>query len=120
MVTGLANAMREARTAIRFPLRATVTFSWRDHEGTIHDGNGESRDISEQGVFVLSNSCPPVGSRVTVRILLEEPPEVTRALRMQVNGHVLRIDEGSAGAACNGFAIVSDETILRENDDPIC
>jgi hypothetical protein len=117
MVVGLANAMRAARTAIRFPLQATVTFSWQDHEGIKHDGQGQSRDISEHGVFVVSELCPPVGSRVVLRILLEEP---ARALRLQVNGHVLRLDDAKGEAACTGFAIMSDEAMLKENDDPVC
>jgi len=120
MVAGLANAMRAARTAIRFPLQATVTFSWQDKEGVKHDGQGQSRDISEHGVFVISESCPSVGSRVTLRILLEEPPEAARALRLQVNGHVLRVDEARGEAVCAGFAIVSDDAMLKENDDPVC
>ena len=111
--------MRAARTAIRFPLEASVTFFWQDHAGIVHDGCGRSRDISEHGVFVISDLCPPLGSQVILRILLEEPPEVARTLRVQVNGHVLRVDEAMGGVRHQGFAIVTDEAMLKENDDPL-
>jgi hypothetical protein len=118
MLAGTAN-MRAARTAIRFPLEASVTFFWRDHAGTVHDGRGRSRDISEYGVFVISDLCPPLGAQVILRILLEEPPEVARTLRMQVNGHVLRVDDAVGGVRGRGFAIMTAEAMLKENDDPL-
>jgi hypothetical protein len=119
MLLGTAKMTRPARTAIRFPLKASVTFFWQDDAGETHDGRGQSRDISEHGLFVFSEMCPPLGSRVLLRILIEEPPEVARTLRMQVNGHVLRVDQPTSEARMCGFAILTGEAMLKENDDPV-
>lgn len=53
MLLGTAKMTRPARTAIRFPLKASVTFFWQDDAGETHDGRGQSRDISEHGLFVF-------------------------------------------------------------------
>ena|SRR5580698_7748741 len=103
-----------SRRAIRFPLEAPVTFWWNDTFGTRREGEGRSRDISESGAFILTRTCPPVGTRVGLKILLEEAAETTRAIRVEIDGHILRIDEISSPLVVQGFAVLSDEAILKE------
>jgi hypothetical protein len=100
--------------AIRFPLEAPVTFWWNDIFGTRREGQGRSRDISESGAFILTKTCPPVGTRLGLKILLEEAAETTRAIRVEIDGHILRIDEISTTREIQGFAVFSDEAILKE------
>lgn len=38
---------------------------------------------------------------------------------MQVNGHVLRVDQPTSEARMCGFAILTGEAMLKENDDPV-
>jgi hypothetical protein len=97
--------MRVARTAIRFPLKASVDFWWKDELGNAKQGEGLSRDISERGAFVYAAVCPPAGAPVRLRLSLEGFPGGTRDMRMEIEGQVLRVEETSGSAANRGFAV---------------
>lgn len=109
--------LRESRKTIRFPLEAWVAFSWKDDNGMEQRAKGRSRDISERGVFVLANDCPPVGVKIALRILLPEAPSIAQGLRLRVEGRVLRVDEFTKELEACGFAVLSDETMLGESGD---
>src|SRR5579872_3395432 len=85
--------MRSTRTEIRFPLEASVEFWWQGTEGTTLHGIGRSRDISEHGVFVLAEQCPPAGDRVELTILIDEVAHTGEFVQVHVKGNVLRVDE---------------------------
>jgi hypothetical protein len=111
------NSSTTARTAIRFPLQASVVFWWTDETGTYRQGEGKSRDVSESGAFVIAVSCPAPGSSVGLRMFLDAFPDRTRALRMNVEGRVLRVEPSVAGRQCCGFAVLSNEAMLEEHDE---
>lgn len=97
--------MRVARTAIRFPLKASVDFWWKDELGNAKQGEGLSRDISERGAFVFAADCPPAGSPVRLRLSLEGLPGGTRDMRMEIDGQVLRVEDPGGQSANRGFAV---------------
>lgn len=99
---------------MRFPVEATAAFWWIDANGMLQHGEGHTRDVSERGVFVVSDACPPLGVRVGLDFRLEEFPGTTHSLGIHVDGHVLRVDEVSAGGADCGFAILNDDAMLEE------
>ena len=103
-----------SRRTIRFPLEVPVIYWWNDTFGTRREGHGKSRDISESGAFILTKDCPPVGTRVGLKIFLEEAAETTRAIRVEIDGHILRIEETSTTREVHGFAVLSDQAILTE------
>jgi hypothetical protein len=109
--------LRESRKAIRFPLEALVAFSWKDNTGMEQRARGRSRDISERGVFVLANNCPPVGVKIGLRIELPGHPKIAPGLRVHVEGHVLRVEELTEEPETCGFAVLGSETILAESGD---
>jgi hypothetical protein len=106
--------MREARKAIRFPLEASVTFYWKSENGSDQQGQGRSRDISEHGVFVFADDCPPPGVKIGLNILLPELSDIARALRVRIEGHVLRVDQTRPGLGACGFAVLSEQALLNE------
>ncbi len=114
MSRGTAVLMRAVRSTIRFPLEAVVSFSWEDPAGGSKQGEGRTRDISEHGVFVYAQACPPVGITVRLRMLLEDISDSSKPLRIQVEGHVLRVEEATAERKNSGFAVMSDEVMLRD------
>ena len=79
------------RKNIRFPLRAFVTFWWDDIGGNVRQGKGESRNVSEQGVFVETLICPPVGSQTILAISIQRP-ENTSAQEIEFEGRVVRVE----------------------------
>lgn len=54
-------AVTQLRTVSRFRLRFLVRFRWRDRAGS-HWGEGTTRDISSKGLFILTDTLPPVNS----------------------------------------------------------
>lgn len=101
---------------MRFPMDVPVTFWWRDANGVHQLGNGRSFDVSELGVFVCASTCPPAGAKVGLKISIAEESDSPRALRMEVEGRVLRVEQSGSGEGRDGFAIFSDQAILRESD----
>ena len=75
----MAIHLMESRKTLRFPLEAWVAFSWKDDNGMEQRAKGRSRDISERGVFVLANNCPPVGVKIALRIYCRRLPALLRA-----------------------------------------
>src|SRR5882762_6202797 len=104
------------RKTMRFPLDVPVTFWWTDANGGHQLGEGRSFDVSELGVFVCASDCPPAGAQVGLKISITGVPDAQRALRMEVRGRVLRVEQVRSGEGRDGFAILSDQAILREGD----
>jgi hypothetical protein len=100
---------------MRYPLKTRVSFRWKDKDGTQRRGEGTSRDLSETGTFVFASGCPPVGSEVELGISFAALPSVASALRMELEGRVLRVEKSSKGS--DGFAVATNEATLRENDE---
>jgi hypothetical protein len=103
--------MRSTRTEIRFPLEASVEFRWRTPDGATLHGIGRSRDISEHGVFVLAEQCPPKGDKVELTVLIDEVIQTGEVFHVHIKGNVLRIDEVMSEREGYGFAVLSDEAI---------
>jgi hypothetical protein len=102
---------------MRYPVQGRVSFWWKDEDGNLRQGEGTSRDISETGTFVLALACPPVGADVELRIFLVALPQAMRALRMELEGQVLRVEQTAAGMGSSGFAVLTQDAILHENDE---
>lgn len=102
---------------MRYPVEARVSFSWSDGDGNQCHGEGTSRDISETGTFVLAPACPPLGAKVELRISFVALPNPTRTLHMELEGHVLRVEQTLASKGDIGFAVLTQDTILHENGE---
>jgi hypothetical protein len=108
--------MSEARKAIRFPLEASVIFYWKSENGMEQQGKGRSRDISEHGVFVFADECPPAGVKIGLKIVIPELSDIAQGLRMQIEGRVLRVDEMAGEQRACGFAVLSEQALLNGDD----
>ncbi|MFY9530043.1 MAG: PilZ domain-containing protein [Candidatus Acidiferrales bacterium] len=102
---------------MRYPVQGRVSFWWKDEDGKQRQGEGTSRDISETGTFVSALACPPVGADVELRIFLVALPNATRAPRIELEGQVLRVEQTAEGMGSSGFAVLTQDAILRENDE---
>ena len=62
----------ERRRAVRYELQVPVAFFWENAEGGKFQAEGVTRDISDVGVYVLSERCPPMKSKVRVEVMLAQ------------------------------------------------
>ncbi len=62
----------ERRRSTRYPVSASVLVTWRDPNGQRAAAQGVTRDICLKGMFVATDTCPPISSIVRCEVLL--PP----------------------------------------------
>jgi hypothetical protein len=79
------------REFTRVRIRFAVSVNFGDDAWSVVD---ETRDLSLNGVYVVSSATPKVGSECDVRITLDEGTGV----RVDARGRVVRVDE-------RGFAL---------------
>lgn len=111
----------DQRRHVRFALRAPVSFLWGEREGGGCEGNGFTQDISECGIFVLTNTHVPLGTRLRLEIVFRGT-ETQSVLRMTANAQVLRIEPSSGSEYVSGFAaetssLVFSTGIVRIGDE---
>jgi len=104
----------DRRLSNRYPLQMPVTFAWRDVHANPHQDQGNTRDISSIGEFVLARNCPDEGAPITLDILLPRAPTAVRALWIQVEGIVVRVDQRENGKSMNGFAVANLKSVLSD------
>jgi hypothetical protein len=112
----LTNVSRLARTTIRYPLEASVVFWWKDENGTYQQKEGRGRDASDRGAFVFAGACPPVGAGIGLRIFMEGCPDEAAALRIEVEGRVLRIEGSPTSGENIGFAVLLSNAMVARSE----
>ncbi|HTV58556.1 MAG TPA: PilZ domain-containing protein [Verrucomicrobiae bacterium] len=100
----------DSRKSVRYILQAEASCSWLDQAGQEKACKGATRDVSQRGAYVLASDCPPRGAPVRMAISLPPLAGEARALRIEAEGIVLRIDRLRQGLL--GFAISNQRLIL--------
>jgi hypothetical protein len=104
----------ERRTALRYPLRLPVVFSWQDDAGRVHGCDGYCRDLGSRGIYVTAQLVPPLGASVEMNVFLPRPGHSTRPSEIHAIGRVIRSDEKTPASDAPGFAAMNHTTRLRE------
>lgn len=95
----------ERRRHTRFPLQVRAAYAWHDHGKTRHREVGFTRDISANGLFVLSSLTLPLGTDVSLEVTFPSVEPGTPGLRLTFGGVVIRKVESTEDP---GFAVVGD------------
>jgi PilZ domain len=113
------NTLVQLREAVRYPVRASVFFSWDEERGIHLEGTGVTRDMSTKGVFVYSMVLPPKNASVDMEVTIPALREDAPSVRIHVRGRIVRTESNAVDPVHGGFAITSESTILRggEHDD---
>jgi hypothetical protein len=79
----------DRRSHLRFDLRAPVAYTWKDQEGT-RQGSGITRDVSENGLFIIARSAPPMGAsiRFEVSFLYRDQSQI----KMRAKAKIVRVE----------------------------
>jgi len=90
-------------------MSALVSFWWERAHAVLEEGQGTTRDISWQGVFVVATFFPPVRMRLEIEVYLAAARGPPRVVQLHGEGKVVRASrEGSE----SGFAA---EVVFRES-----
>jgi hypothetical protein len=106
----------DRRRQDRHDLRTRVRFSWKGPEG-IRREDGLTRDVSEAGIFVLTDFHPPVGT--TIRFEVSFRSASAQQVRIRAQGQVVRVETADQSQAQCGFAAATKTIKLfsHELDD---
>jgi hypothetical protein len=97
----------ELRHANRYRLAARVNFWWPSAKGRVLVGWGTIRDISSNGVMIISKKCPPVGVHIEIIAFIPRFRNDTTPLELHGEGSVVRVEcskTGRSGMRPAGFA----------------
>lgn len=86
----------------RFDLSAPVTYSWKDQPGIRYSGQGTTRDVSECGLFVLTDSMPPVGAAIQFEVSFSFRDD--SRVQMRARGMIVRAETAGNTEKAQGFA----------------
>jgi PilZ domain len=92
----------DRRRNTRYDLRTQVRFSWKGPDGVRHLKEGLTRDISEAGIFVLTDFRPPSGTRVWFEV--SYPSASAQQVRIRAHGQVVRVESADQSPGQGGFA----------------
>jgi hypothetical protein len=109
-----SSRVAERRTALRYPLRLPVVFSWQDDAGHVQGCDGYCRDLGSRGIYVLAEFVPPLGVSVEMNVFLPRPEHSARPSEIHAIGRVVRSERRVAGSDSCGFAAMNHTTHLRE------
>ena len=91
----------------RFELAVPATFWWSYAKGPAKSGKGVTNNISNSGVLVTTNECPPVGARIQMSVLMPRAEGKGYGMELHGEGMVVRVQEDTpagSGAQSKGFA----------------
>jgi PilZ domain len=98
------------RRQIRYPLRNPVLYLW-EREGVALRGHGWTQTVSEQGIYISSRNSPREGD--SINLVLEFSSQSSQvppyAVRMEMEGNVVRIDRDEVRGEIIGFAVARRE-----------
>ena len=105
---------QEKRGARRFPLRVPVSVN---RTVTENNGQGESaqlRDVSSRGICFFLEAAIAQGSPIGFTLTL--PPEITltESIRVQCQGRVVRVEDGSPEGKVTVAAVIEAYEFLPE------
>jgi hypothetical protein len=83
-VRDTTSSREDRRKSVRYPITGLVQFQWRASDGRWHDGIGITRDIGKGGVFIESDSVPPIAS--TIKVIVTLPAESKSNVILQLSG----------------------------------
>lgn len=116
-VVTVAGDHTERRRSKRYSVTAPVVVTWKGRNGRRKTAQGMTRDICLKGLFVATDTCPPVSSVVRCEVLLPElegsQAPVARFV-LQAVGRVVRTERDKV----EGFGVRTRASVLADSVAP--
>jgi hypothetical protein len=97
-------------------MNTAVIFHWMGPDDKRFQGEGATRDMSVDGLFVLTATCPPANVVVQVEVILPLSDGASKA-QMKTDMIVLRVDHDIAGNLRSGFSAVGKGFLLSTSSE---
>jgi hypothetical protein len=110
-ITHKSTQTAERRRAKRYRMNTAAIFHWMGPEGKRFQGEGATRDMSVDSVFVVTATCPPASAAVQLEVILPLSDGASKA-QMKSDMKVLRVDNDLAGNTRSGFSAVGKGFML--------
>ncbi len=107
-VSGQALHSVERRKRVRYRLDLPAIFSWESSQRSRLQGEGITRDIGLEGVFIFTATCPPVETTIQLEVLLPPLTGAKATIRIKGEARVLRVEPRREKGVTSGFAVLSD------------
>ena len=107
----------ERRKHQRDDFAAPAKFYWEMSDSTHRQGTGVTRDLSAEGVFIMTDDPPPVGTTVQFEVDLETS-RLGSAVTVRAKGKVNRIETTDLVGRLGGFAISTRRMRLEKAEPP--
>jgi len=85
----------------RYRLAALVSFSWETEDHRVQYGNGQTRDCSLSGAFIVSPNKLSIGSVLQMEFSLPRLLAAGSGARLRTRGRVVRVEP-------DGFAVLAE------------
>jgi hypothetical protein len=100
----------DLRRSKRYRLRAFVKFAWENLQGITIRGEGYTRDISADGLFVLTGDRLPMETAIRLEVSLPALREDNSGACLRTHGQVVHSEDIGFGAVAGmGFQIQLSE-----------
>lgn len=90
-----------------------VIFTWEQPEGGSARGEGITRDVSANGAYIFSASCPPANAMVNIEIQISQFPDAPTVL-MTARMQTRRVDHTESEEEEVGFAVAGKGFVPRQ------
>ena len=104
----------ERRESRRFRLSLAVVFSWCDEHGIIQSAEGWSSNISSGGIYIRTETAPPLGRAVEMNVFLPQPAYNLHAAEIHATGQVTRVEQDPRSEFL-GFSVRNRMVLIRES-----
>lgn len=101
----------DTRKAARYVVGAPVTFAWVDG-GQKYVGEGVTRNMSADGVYIWSQDAPPLGTAVQCHVFLQELTVDALPVDLLVDGRNVRIEEHPKQHHLFGFVVLNERVAV--------
>jgi len=99
----------------RYRVAAFVSFSWETEDHRVHHGNGQTRDCSISGAFIISPNRLTIGSKLQMEFSLPRLLAAGPGARLKTRGCVVRVEP-------EGFAVLAEmgpSSMLHRSSSPV-
>ena len=108
--------MMDRRKDERHAVSGTAWFQWEDCAGEHREQTGSLRNVSALGLFVETNSPPPMGTEISIQFDFSGS-DISPAVWIKAKGQVTRIEPSRIDGHNSGFGASTSLMMLQRRSE---